>query len=353
MSKRIEYIDALRGFTMILVVAVHIYSLCFMQGNAKDCDLSYHNFFGLFRMPLFFFISGFVFYKFDRHWNWITLKEFIKNKIRVQLLSTLVFFLLFCTLFQTDYLASLYNSAKVGYWFTYVLFVYFILYIGIDLISNRLTGRAAFNNITIYISLILGLLLYYFINNGVLLNLISPQMTSLLSISKWQYFIFFSFGCFFHKYYDFFLTTFNSKHIMGIILIIFFCTSVCFFFQNNSNNQYLNNIILKFLAALSGIILILFFFKNNESLFSNNRIMGNGLQKIGKRTLDIYFLHYFFLPLNLSFIGKWFTLYSNPLLEFSLSLVIASLVIICCLVVSQTIRLSPTLTYLLLGGKLK
>lgn len=204
MSKRIEYIDALRGFTMILVVAVHIYSLCFMQGNAKDCDLSYNNFFGLFRMPLFFFISGFVFYKFDRHWNWITLKEFIKNKIRVQLLSTLVFFLLFCTLFQTDYLASLYNSAKVGYWFTYVLFVYFILYIGIDLISNRLTGRAAFNIITIYISLILGLLLYYFINNGVLLNLISPQMTSFLSISKWQYFIFFSFGCFFHNYYDFF-----------------------------------------------------------------------------------------------------------------------------------------------------
>jgi hypothetical protein len=39
--------------------------------------------------------------------------------------------------------------------------VYFILYIGIDLISNHLTGRAAFNNITIYISLILGLLLFY------------------------------------------------------------------------------------------------------------------------------------------------------------------------------------------------
>ena len=96
MTKRIEYIDALRGFTMILVVAVHIYSLCFMQGNVEEYDLSYNNFFGLFRMPLFFFISGFVFYKSNRLWNLASLNKFFKDKIRVQLFSTSIFFLLFC-----------------------------------------------------------------------------------------------------------------------------------------------------------------------------------------------------------------------------------------------------------------
>ena len=105
-SKRIEYIDALRGFTMILVVSVHIYSLCFMQGNAKEYDLSYNNFFGLFRMPLFYFISGFVFYKIDKIWDYNTLKKFISSKIRVQLFSTLVFFLLFNFLFQNRILQS-------------------------------------------------------------------------------------------------------------------------------------------------------------------------------------------------------------------------------------------------------
>ena len=44
MTKRIEYIDALRGLTMLLVVTGHIYSMCFMHDkfNEYNSVIIYH-----------------------------------------------------------------------------------------------------------------------------------------------------------------------------------------------------------------------------------------------------------------------------------------------------------------------
>lgn len=336
---------------MILVVALHTYVLCFMDGNVKDYELSYNIFFGFFRMPLFYFISGFVFFKDNRDWNSTTLKQFIFSKVRIQLLSTFVFFTLFCWLFQKDIKSSIFNSEKEAYWFTYVLFIFFILYIGIDIITCRLSKKKSFNNFTIITSFVVGILLYYSKNNGSLLNILPPQMTTLLSISKWEYFLFFSFGCFIHKYYVYFLRMQNLKYVKGLALFIFVCASICLFYQNINNFIYIHNYILKLITALFGIMLVMLLFKDNECHLSNSTKLGNCLQYIGKRTLDIYLLHYFFLPYNMSFVGNWLKIYPNPLLEFILSSSIALIVIVCCLLISKIIRLSPMLTYLLLGGK--
>lgn len=350
MNKRIEYIDALRGFTMLLVVSVHVYSLCFMQGNVNDYDLSYNNFFGLFRMPLFFFISGFVFYKFGRNWDFNTLKNFIISKVRVQLFSTIVFFMLFCFMFQRNVENSIIDGQKAGYWFTYVLFIYFLLYIVIDKVICWLERKKPYNNHTIITTFIIGLFLYYFINNGYLLNILSPRMTSLLSISKWQYFLFFSLGCFVHKHYDYYTKFLNYRYIKEGAITLFVGASICIFYQNNSS-FLMNNTLLKLLTALSGIFLIMYIFKANENNISKSTKLGVCLQYIGKRTLDIYFLHYFFLPYNMSYVGELLNTNPNPLLEFSISLTLALVVIVCCLFVSKIIRISPILTFFLLGGK--
>lgn len=47
-QNRIEYIDAMRGFTMILVVFSHVCTLTFVTESVTN------NIFILFRMPLFF-----------------------------------------------------------------------------------------------------------------------------------------------------------------------------------------------------------------------------------------------------------------------------------------------------------
>ncbi len=52
---RLEWLDALRGFTMILVVANHVSQMGFEQQWKLSSSLP---FLLLFRMPLFFFVSG-------------------------------------------------------------------------------------------------------------------------------------------------------------------------------------------------------------------------------------------------------------------------------------------------------
>lgn len=60
-KKRFEYIDAMRGFTMLLVVCAHVATYSYQT------DLvTFHAAFSTFRMPLFFFISGFILYKASR-----------------------------------------------------------------------------------------------------------------------------------------------------------------------------------------------------------------------------------------------------------------------------------------------
>lgn len=89
-AKRIEYIDAMRGFTMILVVFAHISLYAYHEDIA-----TFGNVFVQFHMPLFFFISGFIFYKIDRIWSAATLYEFLCQKFKVQIITTVCFLLVY------------------------------------------------------------------------------------------------------------------------------------------------------------------------------------------------------------------------------------------------------------------
>ena len=75
------------------------------------------------------------------------------------------------------------------------------------------------------------------------------------------------------------------------------------------------------------------------------------MQYVGKRTLDIYMIHYFLLPFRLDMMGKWFTDNPNPAIEFFITTAIAAIVIALTMVIGNIIRLSPTLSHYLLGGK--
>ena len=47
------------------------------------------------------------------------------------------------------------------------------------------------------------------------------------------------------------------------------------------------------------------FFRYYENWFTRERVVGRSLQYVGVRTLDVYLLHYFFLP-HLPAVGAWF-----------------------------------------------
>ena len=118
-KKRIEFIDALRGFTMILVVMGHVCLFCDIgSGNIAI------QFWSLFRMPLFFFISGFIVYKDRFIWNASNTISFLVKKFRVQIITTIIV-LFVCSLTKANglsFLDCLQRNDKGGYWFTIILF---------------------------------------------------------------------------------------------------------------------------------------------------------------------------------------------------------------------------------------
>ena len=127
-KKRIEYIDAMRGFTMILVVFSHICVYGYGK-EAVDNMVSFKNVFISFHMPLFFFISGWVLHKAERIWNWNFIKGFLTSKFLMLMVPTVVFFLLYVLIFKDARItAEDLNVAKDGYWFTLALFEFFLLY---------------------------------------------------------------------------------------------------------------------------------------------------------------------------------------------------------------------------------
>ena len=86
----------------------------------------------LFRMPLFFFVSGFLAYKASQVWNIQNLGSLLLKKFKVQVIPTVVFFFLAMAILNKDFWPAVekaYHSVfKGGYWFTIVLLYMFILY---------------------------------------------------------------------------------------------------------------------------------------------------------------------------------------------------------------------------------
>lgn len=87
-----EVLDVIRGVTMILVVFHHVRGTTFGLYNSQS-PLS--EFLMSFRMPMFFFISGFVAYKAVDAWSWSFYGRRLWKKAMVELFPTAVFFGLF------------------------------------------------------------------------------------------------------------------------------------------------------------------------------------------------------------------------------------------------------------------
>ena len=103
-KERLEWLDAMRGFTMILVVAYHVAQFGFDQTVKHSSSLS---FLMLFRMPLFFFVSGFLAYKASAEWNLSSLFNMLAKKFRVQIIPTVVFFLFACVAIYPKFIPAL------------------------------------------------------------------------------------------------------------------------------------------------------------------------------------------------------------------------------------------------------
>ena len=344
-TKRIEYIDAMRGFTMILVVYSHLAFFSF-----GDDAMGYNDIFMRFRMPVFFFISGWVFFKAQRIWDWTTVKQILKKKFMVQIIPFAVFFLLYMYVFDILSVDSLGNG-KNGYWFTFSLFEYFVVYVLlVFLFQKNAMSDSGELKVLFFVIILSAASFYYSKYYGRYATELGALkgVLGLFSFTKFRYFIYFWFGTFVRKHFGRFVELTDNQYFMALVIVVFVSMIVS---PAIYSVDYGVELVAYLLTALGGITLIFTFFRKHEVLFSKERALGNGLQFIGRRTLDIYLLHYFFLPYNLSGIGDILHIYSNKFINAIIMFALSLLLIVFCLFISEVLRLSPFLAHYLFGAK--
>ena len=330
-KQRIAYIDAMRGFTMILVVYAHICYFC------MDAPLmGFNRVFFLFRLPCFFMISGWLFEPIAHR----PFKEVIRHKAMVQLLPTFIFLLLLAP--PPEFFHQL-GTLKGGYWFTCVLFEFFVLYLLIVRIPKIYRPWVA-------LAIALAAFCYARYYNQIHLSAVGAQkyvvdVLGFMSITLWRFFLFFYIGAWMRRNFEAFIRWTNHPWALPAIAVIFFLIA------STSHKDILWYEMLRFfVGGITGMWMVFTCFRLSES-WLNKIHLSKPLQYVGTRTLDVYLLHYFFLPRFLMPYADQLRAYDSQLIEFFVILAIALVVLAITLLASYIIRLSPFLGHYLFGVK--
>ena len=100
--------------------------------------------------------------------------------------------------------------------------------------------------------------------------------------------------------------------------------------------------IIPLTVARFGLLTItLMYFRHYQKYFTKLSPIGASLQYIGRRTLDIYLIHFLFMP-DLPQIGEFFKSYPhNFVIDIVLSVFLGLFVIAFCIITSNILRISP------------
>lgn len=351
---RMEWIDAMRGFTMLLVVAYHVSINGFLESPKQSFYLSS---FVLFRMPLFFFISGFFSYSTKVVWSARTLATLTAKKLRIQMLPTVIFFSLMVVVFRPNFWDGctelLHNPTKGGYWFTYALLLMFVIYYAFAYLESKckawLEQRSiGWLPITLFWLFWLGFYATWFMPKW-----FSYPKSEFMQWSSFgqviQYFQFFLAGNIVRRYWTQVQRLFDAKWFIPLLLVVA-TVSMCDFFRwHTLTFQWAN--LPRTLSMYSLMLLVVIYFRHYAEAFSRETRLGRTLQYIGVRTLDIYLLHFFFVPV-MPFVGRWLpTIEHNFAIDVTLSFTGAFIITGLSIIASNILRTSPLLKYYLFGRK--
>lgn len=281
--KRVDFIDTLRGFAIFMVIFNHI-SVHITQTVSVFCDMCLR-----WRMPLFFFISGFLIHSLLTDAG--MLRNRISNRLSKQLYPTLIVFLIFVTLSSIlqgkNIATSLYNAVfdpmKSGYWFTISLVEVFFSFAIFIYIFNKFKANLK-QKIFILLSAVSILMVFAYLLEGERLGHgFFGDIVDLLSLVRTlQLALYFYIGIICGIYKIKFIEIVLRKDFAFISLIVFV---ICY---------NLDLRICYLVSRIAGVFTVISIFAHLQKYIPEHRITIY-LKKIGKLTLPIYLFHYFIL----------------------------------------------------------
>ncbi len=327
---------------MILVVAYHVAQVSFGESEKLSSSLP---FLVLMRMPVFFFVSGFLAYNVRFQWTVPNTLRLTWKKIRVQVIPAFVFLCVFIVLRKTDFWHSfvlcMRSPTKGGYWFTWVLLQMFLIYYMVCLASKN-------RNWPVWVLWVVSVLVYetmympkYFTYHKDLFFFFSSLIKTM------EFMQFFLFGNLVHRYWRQVQKIFDSPWFFPIVVVLAFLCCADFFRWHYMRKMWTN--LPRTLSMYLLVTILVMFFRHYEAWFTKDKAIGRGIQYIGTRTLDIYLLHYILLP-SIPCLGVWLNANQpNFIVDVVLSLTVALVVIVFCLLISNILRISPFLRLHLFG----
>lgn len=270
-KERMEWVDSMRGFTMILVVYSHL--IFFGMGEGYSSFLN--NWFLKFRMPLFFFVSGFVAFK--PVWTTDMLKATFVKKVRGQFLPTIPFFVMWVLVNGASLWQCVMQNEKFGYWFTFVMFEVFVIFLGLQAVLRRVwNGRrrvAAWCCVAAVSMALMAALKLYPVK--------AADFFSLYLV--FMYFPFFLLGYAARTHFGFFVRIMENRLAMCCVAVV----GIGLAFVNLGYAEYLLKPVL--------IVMVMWVFYHFRGVWCSKTVVGRFLSWIGKSTLEIYFIHYFLM----------------------------------------------------------
>lgn len=372
LNKRIEWLDAMRGFTMLLVVAYHVAQFGFQENEKTSAALP---FLVLFRMPLFFFVSGFLAYKANFVWNIRNTLSLIGKKLHVQIIPAVIFLCIFIIFksklsFWDGIMTALKSPTKNGYWFTWVLLQMFLIYYVISIVAHKIfpappvmedakndemeeqkessmTGR--FGGVFFWIAIwLLSIAAYETLYLPKLFKYHRDPFFAYTSLVQTIRFMqFFLLGNIVHRYWEKVQKLFDSVWFFPLLaaLAVICCADI--FRWHTLKFAWTN--LPRTVAMYALLLMVVMFFRHCQNWFRQESPLGKTMQYAGVRTLDIYLLHFLLIP-SLPFVGTWLNAHHpNFLLDILCSITIAIPVLAFCLLISQILHTSKPLGKFLFG----
>lgn len=354
----------MRGFTMLLVVAYHVAQFGFAENEKTSAALP---FMVLFRMPLFFFVSGFLAYKANFLWNIKNTIPLVLKKLHVQIVPAVIFLCIFIV-FKSKYgfwegmLNALKSPTKDGYWFTWVLLQMFLIYYVICIVGQRLfpqplscreeenkpaiTGR--FRCVFWLTVWILSIVAYETLYLPKLFSYHKDMFFSYSSLVQTIRFMqFFLLGNIVHRYWKQVQRIFDSIWFFPLVATLAVVCCADIFRWHTLKFAWTN--LPRTTAMYALLLMVVMFFRFNKKWFTTEHALGRALQYTGKRTLDVYLLHFLLIP-SVPFVGTWLnTHHPNFLIDLFASVGIAIPIVAACLLISHILHTSPALGKFLFG----
>lgn len=355
-QERIEYLDALRGFTMLLVVVNHIhsYTLGYSTGELAG---SANYYFSLFRMPLFFFVSGFVLYKRNVVWNRCSAVAFLKKKFPVQIVLPAIFYFIYMAVYDVDIVESLLSVNKSGYWFTFALFEYFVLYIAIQWLTKKLNIKEKRHDVFLLLCAAVTVAFPYTEHliallddgSGFSIGAFSSDLFAATGIDHMKHFLFFALGVITRKHFGEFERLLDKGWPVIATALFFAAANIAV--PDIYAQGKMVQLLLKLPLGVCGIVIVFATFRKCGKLFGKEKRAGRVMQFVGKRTLEIYLLHYFFMPTGVESCMDAICNTEIPFWDFGIALLLAVAVVALCLATGTILRLNPWVAQLLSGAK--